>query len=168
MKIDQINQFSKNEFLDAFSGIFEHSPWVAEQAFSMIPFITMADLHEKMVTIVSQASHEMQLKLICAHPELAGKAAIKKELTEHSLNEQSGAGLDQCSAQEYELLQSLNAKYQLKFGFPFILAVKGHNRQSIIENFSKRLDNEKSVEFLECLQQIYKIAKFRLEVYEGL
>jgi len=167
MKIDQINQFSKNEFLDAFSGIFEHSPWVADQAFSMIPFVTMADLHEKMVTIVSKASHEMQLKLICAHPELAGKAAIKKELTEHSLNEQSGAGLDQCSAQEYELLQSLNSKYQLKFGFPFILAVKGHNRQSIIENFSNRLNNEKSVEFQECLQQIYKIAKFRLHAYEN-
>jgi len=120
-----------------------------------------------MVSVVRNSGHEPQLKLICAHPELAGKAAIKKDLTHHSLNEQSGAGLDQCSAEEFERLQSLNAEYLSKFGFPFILAVKGHNLQSIIQHFSDRLNNEKAVEFRECLEQIYRIAKFRLETFEN-
>ncbi len=165
MKIDQINQFSKSEFINAFSSIFEHSPWVADQAYSLKPFQSIEDLHKKMVDVVRGSGLEPQLKLICAHPELAGKAAVRKDLTDHSLNEQSGAGLDQCSTEEFELLQSLNAKYLTKFGFPFILAVKGHNRQSIIQNFANRLNNEKAVEFQECLEQIYRIAQFRLETY---
>ncbi len=165
MKIDQINQFSKSEFIDTFSGIFEHSPWVAEQAYAHKPFHSIEDLHQKMVEVVRGSGHAPQLKLICAHPELAGKAAVRKDLTHHSLNEQSGAGLDQCSPEEFELLQSLNAQYLTKFGFPFILAVKGHNRQSIIQNFANRLNHEKTVEFQECLEQIYRIAQFRLETY---
>jgi 2-oxo-4-hydroxy-4-carboxy-5-ureidoimidazoline decarboxylase len=165
MTIDQINQFSKSEFINAFSSIFEHSPWVADQAYSLKPFQSIEDLHQKMVDIVRGSGHDPQLKLICAHPELAGKAAVRKDLTHHSLNEQSGAGLDQCSSEEFELLQALNAKYLEKFGFPFILAVKGHNRQSIIQNFSNRLNNEIAVEFQECLEQIYRIAQFRLETY---
>ena len=98
-----------------------------------------------------------------ASAELAGKAAIRKELTEDSNREQSGAGLDTCTPAEYALLNQLNESYKAKFGFPFILAVKGHNRQSVIKHFAERLDNDYAVEFSTCLMQIDKIAEFRLQ-----
>ena len=163
LTLAQINALDAAAFIRQLGGIFEHSPWVAERAQARRPFATVDAMHAAMVAEVEFAGHEMQLTLIRAHPELAGKAAIRGEMTEESNREQSGAGLNLCSPQEFAKLQSLNASYNQKFGFPFIVAVRGHTRHSIIALFEQRLGNAPEVEMRECLQQIYRISRFRLE-----
>ena len=162
ISILELNQFDQPSFERYLDGIYEHSPWIVEKAFPRKPFQDFDHLANVLQAIVLNATKDAQLKLIRAHPELAGKAAIRKELTADSNREQSGAGLDQCTKEEFEKLTFLNNAYNAKFGFPFILAVKGHNRQSIIEAFSKRVNNDLDIEFQECLKQIGLIAKFRL------
>ncbi|MEZ0313404.1 MAG: 2-oxo-4-hydroxy-4-carboxy-5-ureidoimidazoline decarboxylase [Myxococcota bacterium] len=159
----ELSEMSEPDFVSALGGVFEHSPWVAKSAFAERPFATLDALHSAMVNAVDEAGKDAQLRLIRAHPELASKAAVRKELTEHSNREQAGAGLTECSADEMARLQQLNRDYNAKFGFPFILAVKGHNRQSIIDNFARRLSSSRDVEMRECLTQIAKIASFRLQ-----
>ncbi len=161
--LEKINQLNQEEFGSVFAGIYEHSPWIAHDAFDARPFYDLAHLANVMQSVVLSSPYEAQLKLIREHPELAGKAAMKKQLTDDSHREQSGAGLDACSEEEFLLLNQLNQDYNRKFNFPFILAVKGHNRKSIIENFSQRLHNDVPKEFQECIRQIGLIAKFRLE-----
>ena len=163
LSIEKINQLNQEEFVTVFSGIYEHSPWIPQAAFQARPFRDLSHLASTMQQIVLSSAYESQLQLIREHPELAGKAAVKKQLTDDSLREQSGAGLDQCSEEEFLLLNQLNQDYNAKFGFPFILAVKGYQRAAIIENFSQRLNNEVPKEFLECIRQIGLIARFRLE-----
>jgi 2-oxo-4-hydroxy-4-carboxy-5-ureidoimidazoline decarboxylase len=163
LSIEKINQLTQEEFVSIFSGIYEHSPWIPEKAFHARPFLDLAHLASSMQQVVLSSSYESQLQLIREHPELAGKAAVKKQLTDDSLREQSGAGLDQCSEEEFLLLNELNHDYNAKFGFPFILAVKGYQRAAIIQNFSQRLSNEMFKEFQECINQIGLIARFRLE-----
>lgn len=162
MPINTVNALDQARFIELLGGIFEHSPWIAEQVFDAVPFANVAELHTKMVQLVEQGGMAKQLALICAHPELTGKINLRDQLTEHSKSEQSGAGLNQCSTEEYADLINLNTAYTEKFGFPFILAVKGHDRQSIIANFRLRLKNTREAEFKECLGQIYRIAGFRL------
>ena len=106
--------------------------------------------------------HLERLRLIRAHPELAGKAAVRGELTDESTREQKGAGLDQCSAEEFERMQELNRRYNEKFGFPFVIAVKGHDRHSILRAFAERLENPPAAEAAECIEQIIRIGGFRL------
>jgi 2-oxo-4-hydroxy-4-carboxy-5-ureidoimidazoline decarboxylase len=108
------------------------------------------------------ASGDERLRLVRAHPELAGKAAVRGELTDESTREQKGAGLDQCSPEEFERMQDLNRRYNEKFGFPFVIAVKGHDRRSILQHFGRRLENERDVEAAECIEQIIRIGGFRL------
>ncbi len=163
LSIEKINQLNQDEFVSIFSGIYEHSPWIPQEAFRARPFRDLAHLASSMQQTVLSSSYEAQLQLIREHPELAGKAAIKKQLTDDSLREQSGAGLDNCSEEEFLLLNQLNRDYNAKFGFPFILAVKGYQRAGIIQNFSQRLNNDVSKEFQECIHQIGLIARFRLE-----
>jgi 2-oxo-4-hydroxy-4-carboxy-5-ureidoimidazoline decarboxylase len=163
LTLEKINHLNQEEFVAIFSGVYEHSPWIPREAFHARPFRDLAHLATSMQQVVHSASYESQIQLIREHPELAGKAAIKKQLTDDSLREQSGAGLDSCSEAEFLLLNQLNQDYNAKFGFPFILAVKGYQRAEIIENFSQRLNNEVSKEFLECIHQIGLIARFRLE-----
>jgi 2-oxo-4-hydroxy-4-carboxy-5-ureidoimidazoline decarboxylase len=115
-----------------------------------------------MCAVLAAADAEAQLALIRAHPELAGRAAIRGELTEASTREQRGAGLDQCSAEEYAELTRLNAEYNARFGFPFILAVRGHTRSSILANMAQRIANERAVEIATALTQIERIAALRL------
>lgn len=160
--LKELSAMSEADFVAALGGIFEHSPWVAKGAYGRRPFDTMLALHSAMVDVVNTSDREAQLGLIRAHPELASKAAVRKELTEHSNKEQAGAGLTDCSPEEMAKLQQLNSEYNAKFGFPFILAVKGHDRQSVIANFARRLGSEREVEIHECLTQIAKIASFRL------
>ena len=160
--LDRINAADRTEFVTAFGGVFEHSPWVAERAWSQRPFISLDALHEGMRAIVDAASRDEQLALIRAHPTLAGKAAIRGELTEASTREQKGAGLDQCSPAEFAKLTSLNDAYEATFGFPFIIAVRGHTRASIISAMAQRLDNDAPDEHDEALRQIARIARFRL------
>lgn len=160
--IQDINQLSPAQFVELLGGIFEHSPWVAERACVQRPFALVRDLHQAMADAVMSAPLPMQLALIRAHPELAGKAAVRGELTAESTREQSGAGLSECSADEFATLQKLNASYNAKFGFPFVIAVRGHDRHSIIAHFSRRLESTQEVETQECLEQIIKIGGFRL------
>ena len=162
MKLSDLNRADRAQFVAALGDVFEHSPWVAEAAWSVRPFASVADLHAAMVDAVNHAAPEQQLALIRAHPELAGKAAVRGELTAASTAEQSGAGLNACSPQEFERLQALNASYNAKFGFPFILAVRGYDRVGIIAEFERRVGHTVDEERAENLRQIGRIAAFRL------
>ena len=161
--LDQLNSISADAFVAALSGIFEHSPWVAEVAARERPFASIDELHRRMSQIVETSGEDKQLALINAHPELAGKAAVRGELTAESTREQSGAGLNQCTQEEFDKLQALNRAYREKFGFPFILAVRGYDRHGIIANFESRVNNNRADEMRASLTQIYRIARFRLD-----
>lgn len=167
MTLAELNRLDIEAFTATLGGIFEHSPWIARGAHAAAPFATVDALHTALCAVLAAADEDARLGLIRAHPELAGKAAIRGELTAESSGEQRGAGLDQCSPEEYAELQQLNAAYGQRFGFPFILAVKGHNRASVIANFRTRSANERSAEIAECLRQIERIARFRLDALLG-
>lgn len=152
-------------FLDVYGSIYEHSPWVAEGAYAARhgnPVDTAESLARAMAAVVAAAPEGDQLRLICAHPDLAGKLGIAETLTEASKSEQAGAGLDRCTAEEFEEFQSLNSAYKEKFGFPFIIAVKGHDRLSILAAFRARIHNDRPKEFKTALAEIDRIGLFRL------
>lgn len=152
-------------FTAAYGGVYEHSPWVAETAWDQrtgTNIDTLDNLRAMMRNVVEHGSEAQQMTLICAHPDLAGKAAVAGDLTKESRSEQSGAGLDQCSPDEFAEFQTLNAAYKTKFGFPFIIAVKGHDRHSILSAFRARLNHDRAREFRTALDEIHKIAGFRL------
>jgi 2-oxo-4-hydroxy-4-carboxy-5-ureidoimidazoline decarboxylase len=151
-----------NEFLDRFGGIYEHSPWIAEAAFNSGNIASVKEIHNEMKSAVDIANKELQLDLIKAHPDLGVAAAEIDKLTASSTSEQTGAGLKECTPEEFEEFQRLNADYKEKFGFPFIIAVKGLDRIDILEAFRARILNEKEDEFKTALEQIHKIAYFRL------
>ena len=159
---------STDDFVKRYGSIYEHSPWVAERV-KLLLEDSPADaelLVSLMADCVDNASVETQLELIRAHPDLAGKAQVAGELTADSTEEQSKAGLDQCTADEYEKFQSLNAAYKEKFDFPFIMAVRESNRSQILDAFASRLENDYSAEFETALQEIHKIARLRLIALE--
>ena len=160
--LEQLNQASADAFVAALSGIFEHSPWVAAAAAQQRPFASIDALHRTMSQVVETSGEAKQLALINAHPELAGKAAVRGELTAESTREQSGAGLNLCTQEEFDRLQALNQAYRDKFGFPFILAVRGYDRHGIIANFEQRVNHDRAEELRTSLDQIYRIAGFRL------
>lgn len=155
----EVNKMGQQEFIEKIGWVFEHTPWVAEKAFSSQPFESVKDLHQKMVNIVKEGDKEVQLALINAHPDLG--ARIK--MTESSVNEQKGAGLDSLTEEEFVNLSTLNKRYLEKFGFPFILAVKGHTKETIYQAMEQRIHHEKEQEFQTALLEIYKIVGFRLE-----
>src|SRR6516225_9475053 len=138
ISLAELNTLPTADFVAVLGGIFEHSPWVAERVAEQRPFASRLDLHTAMCAAVDAAREAEQLALIRAHPELAGRAAVRKELTAESTREQAGAGLDQCSPEEFARLQELNATYNARFGFPFILAVRGHARASVIDACATR------------------------------
>lgn len=162
-----LSALSRAEFLAQLDGIFEHSPWVAERTWSAGPFTSVAALHAAMCLTVDNAAHSEQLALICAHPELAGKEAEAGTLTADSTGEQRGAGLDQCTAEELQRLRTLNKTYRERFGFPFVVAVKGLSRHQIMDQVEGRLANSRDDEFRACLREIGKIARFRLDARFG-
>ncbi len=158
---------TESEFVARYGGIYEHSAWVAEEAASdAIACQDPERIAAIMADCVDNASVERQLALIRAHPDLAGKAQISGELTADSTTEQSKAGLDQCSPQEYSQFQSLNDRYHEKFGFPFVMAVRASSRAEILATFSARLENDMANEFETALQEIHKIAALRLRAME--
>jgi OHCU decarboxylase len=163
MTLWELNRLSPAAFATALGHVFEHSPWVAERASKKRPFESLDDLHRAMVVAVWAAPAASQIALLRAHPELAGKAALRGELTADSSMEQSGAGLAQCSADELARLNALNAAYNAKFGFPFIIAVKGYDRAGILREFARRLERDRSVEFEEALKQVARITRSRLD-----
>jgi OHCU decarboxylase len=157
---------SEDQFVQRFGGIYEHSPWIARETHrrGLGPGEdTPAGLSEAMQRVVGDADRDRLMALIDAHPDLAGRAAVRGELTAESSAEQSGAGIDQCSAEEFERFQRLNAAYKERFGFPFIMAVKGSNRHRILAAFVERLENDADTEFRGALDEIHKIARFRLD-----
>jgi len=154
----------KHDFIARYGGIYEHSPWVAEQVAAEAAGVDDIDaLASLMAECVDNAGEEQQLTLIRAHPDLAGKAQVAGELTAESTAEQESAGLDQCNKVEYERFQALNDAYKDKFGFPFVMAVRGSTRQEILDAFSQRLQNDYDLEFETALIEIHKIARLRLE-----
>ena len=159
------SQMSREAFVTTFGGIFEHSRWVAEETWDAGldgKADRAADLHARMCAVLRAANHDRQLALLNAHPDLAGRLAVAGQLTVDSTAEQAGAGLDQCSPQEFERLQSLNESYKEKFGFPFIMAVKGCTRAEIIQAFKDRIDNDAGTEFSTALAQVERITRLRL------
>ena len=159
------SNMSKSAFIATFADIYEHSAWVAEQTFALGISEQHDDidvLHTSMQAMLAKASKDQKLNLINAHPDLAGKAAIEGTLTAASTHEQAGAGIDQCTAQEFELFSQLNRQYKEKFNFPFIMAVKGSKKALILSAFTQRIDNSISEEFEQAICEINKIALFRL------
>lgn len=148
-----------------YGDIYEHSPWVAEAAWHhglTEAHDTPDALAELMGLMLQQASSEQQISVIRAHPDLAGKAAMAGELTQDSTSEQAGAGLDQCSPAEFARFEDLNTAYKEKFGFPFVIAVKGLDRHGILDAFEARLHNDAAAERQTAIEQIICIACFRL------
>ncbi len=158
-------RMSRAAFVARFGGLFEHSPWIAEAAFDagLSPAEDRAEtLHAAMTAVLRRAARPRQLALIRAHPDLAGRLAIERGLTAASSAEQAGAGLAHCTAEEYARFAALNDAYKAKFGFPFIMAVKGRRRDEIRAAFERRLENDAETEFETALAEIERIALFRL------
>ena len=167
LTLDQLNAAPLPEALQMLDGLYEHSPWIAELALAQRPFASLAQLKHVMTRVLGDAGVERQLALIRAHPELAGKAMVSQTLTAESTNEQSKAGLTNCTPEEFAHIQRLNADYNAKFGFPFILAVRGPRgtgltKAQIIAAFERRLHGHPDFERAECLRNIHRIAEIRL------
>jgi len=159
--INKINKFSQSEFIKVFANIFENARWIAKELYNQKPFNDFKELSSKMMNIFDEATKEEKLIILNDHPDLGSKAKISL-LTPNSLKEQTDAGLDQCTKEEFDEFKKLNATYK-KFGFPFILAVKGKNKIEILNNFRKRVNSKPNIEFDEAIEQVKKIASFRLE-----
>ncbi|MFQ5437717.1 MAG: 2-oxo-4-hydroxy-4-carboxy-5-ureidoimidazoline decarboxylase [Paracoccaceae bacterium] len=161
----KISALPRQEFVDRFAGVYEHSRWVAEKCFDEgghLVAAVPADLAGPFAAIVEAAGTEPQMILLRAHPDLAGKLAQNGELTSASTSEQAGAGLDRCSASEFREFTDLNTAYREKFGFPFIVAVRGMSRTDILAQFRARVENDVATEFRAALDQVHRIARLRL------
>jgi len=173
LTMEQFNAATGAEAARLLDGLYEHSPWIAEAALAQRPFQSLAQLKQALIRVLDDAGIEAQLALIRAHPELAGKAMIGKALTAESSSEQDGAGLSNCTADEFARIGHLNAAYNAKFGFPFILAVRGERgtgltRQQIIDTFERRCQGQHNFELQECLRNIHRIAELRLNDKFGI
>lgn len=159
MTINELNALSCEQFVAAVGWIFEHSPWVAERSWPQRPFRDLKQMHEAMAGEVERASRDEQLALLRAHPDLGARA----RMSQASAVEQAGAGLDQLLPEEYQRLHGLNKAYREKFGFPFLYAVKGSTKYDILQALEQRFQRPSDEEFREALNQVYRIAWFRLE-----
>ncbi len=159
-------ELNEYDFIQVFGGVYEHSPWVAEQtrqrgldeSHDVVEVLAIA-----LANTVDAADAAQRLALIVSHPDLAGRAAQRGELTSESTTEQASAGIDQCNEEEFERFQKFNAAYKEKFNFPFVMAVKGSNRHIILAAFEQRLENDYQAEFNRAISEIHKIARFRLD-----
>jgi 2-oxo-4-hydroxy-4-carboxy-5-ureidoimidazoline decarboxylase len=161
--LDELNALAPRRFIATLGGVFEHSPWIAATACDRRPFRSIDELHGALVEIMLSAPDDSKLALLRAHPELASKAAIRGELSSESNREQAAAGLTRCTAAEFARLHALNRAYDAKFGFPFIIAVKGLDRGEIIARCAERLERDRATEFEAALQEVSRIARLRLE-----
>jgi 2-oxo-4-hydroxy-4-carboxy-5-ureidoimidazoline decarboxylase len=159
MTLADLNAVDRDRFVRTLGWIFEDSPWVAERAWTHRPFASVADLHAAMVDVVTNAERGEQLALLRAHPDLGARA----RMSDASVGEQAGAGLDRLTQAEFDRLQQLNAAYREQFGFPFLLAVKGSSKDDVLDALSRRLDADVETEFAEALRQVARIAAFRLQ-----
>lgn len=163
MPLSELNAMDAAAFSRELGSVYEHSPWVAQRAWDMRPFASVDALHAAMEKAVTEASPAERMALIRAHPELAGKLAVAGKLTDASRHEQASAGLDKCTPEEFERLQAMNAAYREKFGFPFIVAVRGLSRADIIERMSARLAHTEDQELAASLREIGRIGRLRLQ-----
>jgi len=166
--LDTLNAIGRDDFVTTLAGVFEHAPWVAESAHHSAPFPTIAALHQAMIDVVRGAPRDLQLAFVRSHPELASKVAVGAGLTAESKAEQGSLGLDRLSEAEFATFEQLNAAYRQRFGFPFVICVRRHTRDSILRRFEARLANPPDVELATALEEIGFITRLRLvEKVEG-
>ena len=156
--IDTFNKLNKSEFLSTFGNVFEKTEWIAEKCYDSKPYNNVQELVNKMMEVFENSIKEKHLEILNSHPDLA----VKKKLTKESENEQANANLNQCTNEEFEEFNKLNEKYKKKFGFPFVIAVKGKNKNEILNIFRQRITNNINPEFEEAKKEVKKIASFRL------
>ena len=156
--IEKFNKLSKTEFISIFGNIFEKTEWIAERCYELKPYNNLDELFSKMMEIFENMKKEKHLEILNSHPDLA----VEKKLTKDSKNEQKSASLNQCTEEEFIEFDKLNKEYKKKFGFPFIIAVKGKNKEEILNNFRQRITNDINLEFEEAKKQVKKIASLRL------
>jgi 2-oxo-4-hydroxy-4-carboxy-5-ureidoimidazoline decarboxylase len=164
LNCEEVNQMNRKEFIQKVGWVFEHSPWVASAAWENTPFESREHLLQTMIDIVQNSEESMQLALLRAHPDLG----TRLQMSEISQKEQAGAGLDHLTKEEFEDFVSLNQQYVQKFNFPFIMAVKGQSKESILAAMKRRVPNSYDEEFNIALREVYKIAGFRLnDIFVG-
>jgi OHCU decarboxylase len=161
--MEGVNELGRQAFVERYGPLFEHSPWVAEDAWSDRPFADQDELFEALRSAMYSAPRDRQLAPIRAHPDLAGKAAIEGTLTKSSTREQSSAGLDRLTPDEYESFTRTNTAYGERFGFPFVVCVREHTKESILRVAAERLVHTRDEEVRVALEEIVKIARLRLE-----
>jgi len=160
--INKINKLPKSEFVKFFANIFENARWIAEELYNQKPFNNFEELSSKILNIFETTTKEKQLKILNTHPDLANKTKISL-LTPNSLKEQTSAGLDQCTEEVFVEFKHLNEQYKKKICIPFILAVKGKNKNEILNNFKKRISLDPTTEFDQAIKQVKQIASLRLK-----
>jgi len=159
--ISKINKLSEKTFCDVFGNVFENAKWISGDLYTQKPFKNFSDLSLKMLNIFEKTNKENKLKILNSHPDLADKAKIGF-LTPDSNKEQSDSGLDKCTKKEFDEFKSLNNQYKKKFGFPFIIAVKGKSKNKILNDFKQRITCDINKEFAEAIRQVKKIASLRI------
>ncbi len=160
--LDRVNELDRESFVTRYGSLFEHSPWVAEEAWRSRPFGSIEEMWRTFEDAMYAASRERQLDLIRAHPDLAGKAAVAGELTQESAREQASAGLNRLSPGEFEAFTRMNREYREKFGLPVVVCARDHTKESILENMQSRLGNSRDEEIRTALAEISKISRYRL------
>ncbi|AWM81154.1 2-oxo-4-hydroxy-4-carboxy-5-ureidoimidazoline decarboxylase [Gammaproteobacteria bacterium ESL0073] len=161
-RFQDINKMSETDYVTTFTPLFNNAPWVVKESSQKRPFTGFVNMYETMVTIIKNSDHDTQLSLIKTHPRLACKSLRAKNIAAHSLSEQSGSGLNVCTEEEAQRLQTLNDKYHEKFGYDFLLAIKGYDKQAIFVELEDRLNNDPNTEFNVAMQQFYKILLMRM------
>ena len=156
--IDKVNKLSKSDFISIFGNVFEKTEWIAQKSYDLKPYKNFEELFSKMMEVFENSNKENHIKILNAHPDLA----VEKKLTKDSKNEQKNASLNQCTDEEFIEFKKLNEEYKKKFRFPFIIAVKGKNKEEILNSFRQRITNNINLEFEEAKKQVKKIASFRL------
>jgi OHCU decarboxylase len=162
LTLAEADSLSREDFARIFGGVFEHSPWIVEITWDKRPFASFERLHDEFCQTVLNASEEKQMALICAHPDLVGRAALAGALTRESTSEQASAGLNKLSADEIDAFQKYNSAYREKFEFPFIICARLNKKEAILAGFELRLKNTREAELQAALKEIFKIAEFRL------
>ena len=156
--IDKVNKLSKSDFISIFGNVFEKTEWIAQKSYDSKPYKNFEELFSKMMEVFENSNKENHIKILNAHPNLA----VEKKLTKDSKKEQKSSSLNQCTEKEFLEFKKLNEEYKKKFGFPFIIAVKGKNKEEILNSFRQRIANNINLEFIEAKKQVIKIAIFRL------
>jgi OHCU decarboxylase len=162
IKLSELNHADRAGFVAVSGRFFEHSPWIAERAWLARPFRSLEHLHEAMCRIVADSTEREQLALICAHPDLVGRLARERPLTQESTNEQAAAGLSELTASEAAEFDRYNSAYRDRFGFPFVICARQNRKQAILAAFPKRLQNHRNAEIATALREIYEIARLRM------